>query len=57
MKTLNWQANFYQRQQLLQFFNQLQSLPPFREKFSDRKFRQLLFFPVVNAIQEIERGS
>jgi len=57
MKTLNWQANFYQRQQLLQFFNQLQSLPPFREKFADRKFRQLLFFPVVNAIQEIERGS
>ena len=42
---------------LLQFFNQLQSLPPFREKFADRKFRQLLFFPVVNAIQETKRGS
>lgn len=56
MKTLNCQANSYQRQQLLQFFNQLQILPLFREKFSDRKFRQLLFFPVVNAIQETKCG-
>ena len=56
MKTVNCQANSYQRQQFLQFFNQLQSLPPFREKFADRKFRQLLFFPVVNAIQETKRG-
>lgn len=56
MKTVNCQPNSYQRQQLLQFFNQLQSLPPFREKFTDRKFRQLLFFPVVNAIQETKRG-
>lgn len=56
MKTVNSQANTYQRQQFLQFFNQLQSLPPFREKFAERKFRQLLFFPVVNAIQETKRG-
>ena len=56
MKTVNFQANTYQRQQFLQFFNQLQSLPPFREKFADRKFRQLLFFPAVNAIQETKRG-
>ena len=56
MKTINCQANTYQRQQFLQFFNQLQGLPPFREKFADRKFRQLLFFPVVNAIQETKRG-
>ena len=56
MKTLNCQANSYQRQQFLQFFNQLQSLPPFRENFADRKFRQLLFFPFVNAIQETKRG-
>ena len=56
MKTVNCQPNNYQRQQFLQFFNQLQSLPPFREKFADRKFRQLLFFPVVNAIQETKRG-
>lgn len=51
-KTVNCQANTYQRQQFLQFFNQLQSLPPFREKFTDRNFCQLLFFPVVNAFQE-----
>lgn len=56
IETVNCQANSYQRQQFLQFFNQLQSLPPFREKFADRKFRQLLFFPVVNAIQETKRG-
>lgn len=56
MITVNSQANTYQRQQFLQFFNQLQSLPPFREEFADRNFRQLLFFPVVNAIQETKRG-
>ena len=56
IKTVNSQPNSYQRQQFLQFFNQLQSLPPFREKFADRKFRQLLFFPVVNAIQETKCG-
>ena len=56
MKTVNRQANTYQRQQFLQFFNQFQSLPPFREKFADRKFRQVLFFPVVNAIQKTKRG-
>lgn len=56
MKRVNCQANSYQRQQFLQFFNQLQILPPFREKFADRKFRQLLFFPVINAIQETKRG-
>lgn len=56
MKTVNCQANSYQRQQFLQFFNQLHSLPPFREKFTDRNFRQLLFFPGVNPIQETKRG-
>ena len=55
MKTVNSQANTYQRQQFLQFFNQLQSLPPFREKFADQNFRQLLFFPVVNAIPKTKR--
>jgi hypothetical protein len=56
MKTVHCQANTYQRQQFLQFFDQLQGLPPFREKFTDRNFRQFLFFPVVNAIQETKRG-
>lgn len=56
MKTVHCQANTYQRQQFLQFFDQLQSLSPFREKFTDRNFRQFLFFPVVNAIQETKRG-
>ena len=37
MKTVSCQANSYQRQQFLQFFNQLQSLPPFRENFSGKK--------------------
>lgn len=52
MKTVNCQANTYQEQQFLQFFNQLQNLSPFIEKFTDRKFWQLLFFTVINAIQE-----
>lgn len=56
IQTVNCQANTYQRHQFLQFFNQLQRLPPFREKFTDRNFRQLLFFPVVNAIQETKGG-
>lgn len=56
MKTVHCQPNTYQRQQFLQFFDQLQGLPPFREKFTDRNFRQFLFFPVVNAIQETKRG-
>ena len=56
MKTVHCQASTYQRQQFLQFFSQLQGLPPFREQFSDKKFRQLLFFPVVNAIQKTKRG-
>ena len=56
MKTVHCQPNTYQRQQFLQFFDQLQSLSPFREKFTDRNFRQLLFFPVVNAIQETKCG-
>lgn len=56
MKIVHWQPNTYQRQQFLQFFDQLLGLPPFREKFTDRNFRQFLFFPVVNAIQETKRG-
>jgi len=56
MKTVNCQPNTYQREQFLQFFNQLQGLPPFREKFTDRNFRQFLFFSVVNSIQETKHG-
>ena len=31
-------------------------LPPYSQQFSDQKFRKLLFFPVVNAIQETKNG-
>jgi len=56
MKAVDSTTNTYQRQKFLKFFDELQGLPPFREKFAERKFRQLLFFPVVNAIQKTERG-
>jgi len=48
--------NTYQREQFLEFFDNLMELPPYEEQFSDKKFRKLLFFPVVNAIQTTERG-
>ena len=56
MRTIHCQPNTYQRQQFLQFFDQLQGLPSFREKFTDQNFRQFLFFLVVNAIQETKGG-
>lgn len=56
MKVIDQKMNTYQRQQSLQFFQLLQGLPPYTEKFADKQFRQLLFFPVVNAIQETNRG-
>ena len=31
-------------------------LPPYQEQFSDKEFRKLLLFPVVNVIQRTERG-
>lgn len=48
--------NTYQRDKFREFFEDLQGFPPFREKFAKRKFRKLLFFPVVNSIQKTERG-
>jgi hypothetical protein len=56
MKVVDSKANTYQRKQFLQFFELFQGLPPYQEKFADRKFRKLLFFPGVNAIQETKRG-
>jgi len=56
MKTLQININSYQRKQFLQFFDDLIGLPPYSQKFSDKKFRKLLFFPVVNAIQETKNG-
>lgn len=52
MKTLQVNINSYQRKQFLQFFDDLMGLPPYSVQFSDQKFRKLLFFPVVNAIQQ-----
>lgn len=52
MKTLQVNLNSYQRKQFLQFFDDLMGLPPYSQQFSDQKFRKLLFFPVVNAIQQ-----
>ena len=56
MKTLQVNLNSYQRKEFLQFFDDLMGLPPYYVKFSDQKFRKLLFFPVVNAIQETKNG-
>ena len=56
MKTLQVNLNSYQRKQFLQFFDDLMGLPPYSQQFSDQKFRKLLFFPVVNAIQQTKNG-
>ena len=39
--------NTYQRKSLLEFFYQLQSLPPVYQWFSDFEFRSALIFPVI----------
>ena len=56
MKTLQVNLNSYQRKQFLQFFDDLMGLPPYSVQFSDQKFRKLLFFPVINAIQQTNNG-
>lgn len=56
MKMIDAKKNTYQRKQLLEFFDNLIGLPPYKEQFSDKEFRKLLFVPVVNAIQRTERG-
>lgn len=56
MKSVKNNLNSYQRKQFLQFFDDLMELPPYSVQFSDQKFRKLLFFPVVNAIQETKNG-
>jgi hypothetical protein len=56
MKTLQVKINSYQRKQFLQFFDDLMGLPPYSVQFSNQKFRKLLFFPVVNAIQQTKNG-
>jgi hypothetical protein len=56
IKTLQVNLNNYQRKQFLQFFDDLMGLPPYSLQFSDQKFRKLLFFPVVNAIQQTKNG-
>ena len=50
MKTIDAKKNTYQREQFLEFFDNLMGLPPYQEQFSDKEFRKLLFFPVINAI-------
>ena len=56
MKMVDAKQNTYQRKQFLEFFDNLMKLPPYQKQFSDKEFRKLLFFPVVNAIQTTERG-
>lgn len=56
MKTLQVNLNSYQRKQFLQFFDDLIRLPPYSVQLFDQKFRKLLFFPVVNAIQQTKNG-
>lgn len=55
MKMIDVKKNTYQREQFLEFFHNLMELPPYKEQFSDKEFRKLLFFPVVNAIQRTQR--
>lgn len=57
MKTLQVNLNSYQRKQFLQLFDDLMRLPPYSVQLFDQKFRKLLFFPVVNAIQQTKNGS
>jgi hypothetical protein len=56
MQMVDAKKNTYQRKQFLEFFDNLMGLPPYQEQFSDKEFRKLLFFAVVNAIQTTERG-
>lgn len=56
MKAVSSTPNTYQRDKFLKFFEELQGLPPFRERFAEIKFRRLLFFPVMNTFQDTERG-
>lgn len=56
MKAVQATISSYQRKQFLQFFDDLMELPPHSVQFSDQKFRKLLFFPVVNAIQHTKNG-
>lgn len=46
----------YQRNDFRLFFDNLQGMPPFKERFAERKYKSILFFPVVNSIQKVERG-
>lgn len=56
MKTLPVNLNSYQGKKIFQFFDDLMELPLYSVKFSDQKFRKLLFFPIVNAIQQTKNG-
>ena len=56
MKALQVNRNSYQREQILQFFDDLMGLPPYAVQFSEHKFRKLLFFPVVNVTQQTKNG-
>jgi len=56
MQTIDAKKNTYQRKQFLEFFDNLMGLPPYQAQFSNKKFRKLLFFTVVNIIQTTERG-
>ena len=46
----------FQRAELISFFNNLQGMPPFKEQFAERKYKSILFFPVVNTIQKTSHG-
>ena len=56
MKALQVNINSYRRKQFLQFFDDLMGIPPYSVRVSDQRFRKLLFFPVVNAIQKTKNG-
>lgn len=57
MKIIKAKKNTYQREQFLEFFNNLMRLPAYQKWFSDKEFRKLLFFPVIIIIQKTERES
>ena len=41
MKMIEAKKNTYQREQFLEFFDNLIGLPPYQEQFSDKEFRKL----------------
>lgn len=49
--------NYYQRKNLLEFFRQLQDLPPIYQWFSDSEFRSSIIFPIIRVTNESSKHT